>query len=263
MRHIDSNRCEKAWRRVLRPRWAILGILLSCVTGAFADDVTMQLTGATWGSHLGGVYTDPYYATIGPANQSGPTVSGVTMAVLCDDFTTNVNIGDIWQATSTSVAMLSNNNPSTWLPLKFDQGDGVTQYNDYMAAAYLATEIMSTDQSTPTGAHDAELMSFALWGIFDPNGTPSDPCAPLNSCSLSPSDLSTAEADLQAARTAVAGMTAADFANVYVYTPNPLGASQEYFVVTPEPATFGFMAVALMGMFYGMHRFRKAGSHSA
>ena len=258
MCEIKCPQIEKNWKQQRRTWPVVTAILLGCACSALADNVTMELTGPTSSSapNLAGVYTDPYTALIGAAGQTQGPITGVSTYVLCDDFSTDVYIGEIWQATSTSLSALNTSSP---LALKFDRTNAATQYSDYMAVAYLATEIMKIDQSTSAGRLEAEQLSFALWGVFDTNPTN----GPLSGAWITGSDLTTAENDLSNARSAVVGMNAAQFANVFVYTPNPLNASQEYIVVTPEPSTYGFLAIGLAVILFTVRRARKTGSQPA
>lgn len=109
------------------------------------------------------------------------------------------------------------------------------------------------------GRLEAEQLSFALWSVFDANST----YGPLSGVWINGTNLTAAENDLSNARSAVVGMNAAQFANVYVYTPNPLNASQEYIVVTPEPSTDGFLAIGLAIILFAARRARKTGSQPA
>ncbi|MBZ5577625.1 MAG: PEP-CTERM sorting domain-containing protein [Acidobacteriia bacterium] len=242
-------------RRIQRPLLVMAAVLTVLASTASADTtVSMQLIGPTGAApNLAGVYTDPYTATVGVAGQTGPTISGVAMQVLCDDFTTDVNIGDFWQAHVTNMSQLNGTTLQT--QLKFDTSGSATaasQLQDYMTVAYLAQQIMAINQSTPAGAYQAEILSFAMWGVFDP--TTIDPNGPLSGHWIKNGDLTLAQADLAAAQAAVVGKTGADFSNVSIYTPSPLTASQEYIVVTPEPGTFGMLALCLLGLVWGSRR---------
>lgn len=258
MRKIECLQIEKNQKQQRRTWPVVTAILLCCACSAFADNVTMELTGPTSSSapNLAGVYTDPYTALIGAAGQTTGPITGVSTYVLCDDFSTDVFIGEIWQATSTNLSALNTSSP---LALKFDRTDAAAQYSDYMAAAYLATKIMRIDQSTSAGRLEAEQLSFALWGVFDTN--PSN--GPLSGAWITGADLTVAENDLSNARSAVVGMNAAQFDNVFIYTPNPLNASQEYIVVTPEPSAYGFLAIGLAFIFLAVRRARKTGLQPA
>jgi hypothetical protein len=127
--------------------------------------------------------------------------------------------------------------------LKFDTGGSASQQQqDYMAAAWLAEQILGVDQSTSAGKQKAGQLSFAIWGIFDPgtSGALSH---------ISGTNRTDAQQYIANAFSAVAGSDPADFANVSIYTPDPLNSSQEYLAVTPvpEPATLSLFCAALIG----------------
>jgi len=206
--------------------------------------VSMELTGVQ-GPSLGGIYTDPYYAKVGPQGlTSGSQFNAQNsspVTIYCDDFFDDVNTGDVWQATVTDMSALSSTTPLT--TLMFDTHNAASQEQNYMAAAWLAEQIANQNQSLSSGQQTAEHDSYALWYIFDPDAL----------MGLSGADRTAAENDYDAALAAVANYTPQDFANVDIYTPlnhKPGCAdSQEYLTVdAPEPGTLALMAVGLAGL---------------
>lgn len=124
-----------------------------------------------------------------------------------------------------------------------------------MAAAWLAEQIAAQNQSLSSGQQTAELDSYALWYIFDPNAL----------AGLSQADSDAVKSGYDAALAAVANATPEDFSNVNIYTPLdhvPGSAdSQEYIAVdAPEPDTLGIMAVGLVGLGLAARRRRRAKS---
>ncbi|MGH8218583.1 MAG: PEP-CTERM sorting domain-containing protein [Steroidobacteraceae bacterium] len=230
----------------------IAGTLCAPLVAQASDIVSMELTNAGPGN-LGGVYTSPYEGVIGPAgitSQSGFTSSNSQLvAIYCDDFATHVSIGDIWQAVVTQLSTLQGQSTPDQT-LKFDTapGDATKQEDDYMAAALLAEQIAGINESS----QQAELLSYALWGIFDNSAL--DALG-----SHTGYDYETADQYMQSALNTAGSDTPDEFSNVYIYTPyNPTqpndgkGDSQEYLVIVPktvpEPGTFALFAAGLMGL---------------
>lgn len=213
--------------------WGIAGAV--CFTGGAIAGVNMTLTGVGTGYAMGGVYVSPYVASI----------AGVSAYVICDDFTTDVSVGDTWSANQYSLSDVGSSGPQKfttpdWSPYTIQQ--------EYDAAAILAEDVMANMwNSTLAGEY-----SFAIWTLFDPaaiNGYGGN--------SLTGSQQSAVNSFRTAALTQAASGGASGL-NVAIYTPNPLNASQEYLVVnTPEaslPATLGVELSALVGLIFLMRR---------
>lgn len=206
-----------------------------CFTGGAVAQVSMTLTGVGNGYVMGGVYTSPYVATI----------DGVSTYVICDDFTTDVWINDTWEANQYSLSEVTSSGPQ-----KFTTPDWspYTIQEEYDAAALLAEDVMANMfNATLAGEY-----SYAIWTIFDPaaiNGYGGN--------SLTGSQQSAVNSFRTAALTQAASGGASGL-DVSIYTPSPLGASQEYLVVsTPEaslPATLGVELFALVGVMFLMRR---------
>lgn len=218
--------------------------------------VSMELTGVS-GASLNGINTDPYYAQIGPAGLTSGSQFNATnsesVAVYCDDFFDDVNVGLVWQATVTNMSALSTTTLDTGL--MFNGMSASTQATDYMAAAWLAEQIAGLNQTLPAGQVTAEQDSYALWYIFDSNAL----------TGLSSTDYNAVIADYNAAFAAVAADTPSDFSNVNIYTPldhTPGSASsQEYLTVNvPEPDTLGLLAVGLAAVGWAARRRRRTQS---
>jgi hypothetical protein len=107
-----------------------LVLLVPClVIGAWAQDVTLTLENAVPGNVMGGAYTSPYGISVG---------SGSPVMLICDDFTTDISIGDTWVA---GVTTLSEIDSSAVAGLKFGTDPNAVQ--DYAVAAVLAAEVMA------------------------------------------------------------------------------------------------------------------------
>ncbi len=229
-------------------------LLGGLIAGAFlplmaaASPVSMELVGVE-GPSMGGVYTSPYQALVGPAGLTKgsqfTSSNSVQLNIYCDDFLRDVSTGLVWQADVTDMSALTGIT-APLSTLKFDTtGTATEQQVDYMAAAWLAEKIAGVNQSTSAGKQEAGQLSYAMWSIFDPG-----PGGALSKLSGDPTDLAGAQADLFAAFTAIAGKIPSEFSNVYIYTPIPGDASQEYLVVTavPEPGTMALLAIGLAGL---------------
>lgn len=232
---------------------AILSFVNTASAATVTDTVSMQLIGPPPGPNMAGYYTAPYIGIIGAPGQTGTIgsdINGVITPVICDDFQTDVSTETpAWQATVTTLNTILDEGSTTSQVVQFDTGDSAAQQEtDYATAGYLAIEISNTDQTTLAGQTTAEELSYALWAVFDPA---SDPNGPLADPYFTSGELAAVESDLSAAETAVAdGWTPAGY-NVNIYTPSPLGASQEYLTVSvaaAEATTPVLLAVDLLGL---------------
>jgi len=229
-------------------RLAIWGVLAAlCFAGAaFAqDDPFMQLYGlgngfVPWGD----AYVSPYQVLIGVG-------STTPVYAICDDFSTDISVGDTWFAIDNSLSSVGTGPLGG--PQKFKTPDWpYTIQQEYDAAALLAEDLMQpSNMNDPTLAGE---YSYAIWSIFDPdalNAVPNGGTPGTGIQGIVESLVNTALAD------AASGDT--PDATVSIYTPTPNGASQEFLVVTPTPeasllGTLGVELMALLGVVFVMRR---------
>jgi len=218
----------------------IAGALLF-TSGAIAE-VQMTLTGVGTGSVMGGVYISPYVASIG----------GVPTYVICDDFTTDVWVGDTWEANEYSLSDLGSSGPQKFTTPDWyyytTQPVYYTIQQEYDAAALLAEEVI-VNMWNPTLAGE---YSYALWTLFEPAAINGYGGNPLTSAQQTAVNTLRTEALANAFNGEASGL------NVSIYTPAKGYTSQEFLVVsTPEaslPATLAVELSALVGVILLMRR---------
>lgn len=235
-------------------------VAVICFAPNALADQTFDMTGVGSGNYTADVYIGPYQATVnGVANTQ----------VICDDFADETYVPEDWNASVSSVADLGSN-------VKWGQSNQ-TLYDE---AAYLATQLLN-----PANAADDAAIQYAIWQLFDPTGTASDPgVIPwLDAYGLSSFDSSTSPTGVQYwlnQAGLASNYDSSSWANVAVYTydpsanPNgpvcsnqaggtcPSAPPQEFLVVTetPEPSTIFLSLLGLGGMlFLFMRRQRNLG----
>jgi hypothetical protein len=221
-------------------------LLLPCLAiGAWAqaDTLTLKNTGANY--VMGGVFTSPY----------GISVNGGTpVSLICDDFTTDISLGESWTATATTFAAIESGTNPLGTP-KFTPVD----IQNYATVAVLAAELMSLPN---LASEQAGEISYALWDVFDPTllNSTTNPYG-----TITPTELAAAQSYLSLAEALVTGATTGGTVNLSsimvggsaiegmtIYTPNPLSSAQEFVSVTmaepPSPALFGLDLLGLAGL---------------
>jgi hypothetical protein len=256
--------------------YVIVALALLATTALLAQEpVTFNLNSLGSGSTLASAYTSPYTGSI----NGGPTID-----VICDDFADNTFDPEEWTAYETQLSSLTSGTPDStlkWLgngsTITVD-GQNLNQFQAYSVAAVLAVELLA---SSP-GSQLQEDLSYAMWGLFDPTGTSSDPGAfTWLGDNGDTTDLSNAVAELNNAVSYVlnpanASQVQADDNAVTIYTydasanpdgpscsggPCPTSPPQEMIsvgtvgtVTAPEASTLVLLAVDLLG-FMALVRF--------
>lgn len=235
-------------RYMLRPLNGVILLLASLAPGAQAVQDQLQLVNAGAYYPMGGVYTSPY----------GVSINGAAAVLLiCDDFTTDVTVGQIWTASVTSFADLqAGTNPAGTPTFNPGSPAPLSVIQNYATAAVLSAELMSLPSFASETAGE---YSYALWSIFD--------TSLLNSTTnaygtLSGAELKAAQKDLSDAQAMVAGATTGNVVDLSkisigglsingltIYTPDPLFSSQEFLQVSmPEPSSHAVLAVDLLAI---------------
>jgi hypothetical protein len=222
----------KTW--AARSFYLALCILLLGTVSAFGA-VSMTLVNANANYAMGGVYTSPYGLSVN---------GGATTLMICDDFLTNVYVGQTWQAQVTSLADVQAGTNPSGTP-KF--GNNVA---NYATAAVLAAQLMGLGNFASAAAGE---ISYAIWGVFDPTLLTNNPAT--GEGHLTSVQLAAAQQYLADARAVVDAATQNGTVNLSaipyltIYTPDPLRASQEFLLVSmPEPAFIAILFVESLGM---------------
>jgi hypothetical protein len=249
-----------------------LVLAVAClVSVAWATDtLTVQNPGA--GAVMGGVYTSPY----------GISVNGTPTLLICDDFETSIYAGESWTANPATLTQISSAAVSA---LKFANStyspailQSTTVAEDYATAAVLAAELMALPNfgTLAENTETAGELSFAIWSVFD-NSLYTN----LNSSShttgygsLTSTEVNAVDADIANAQALVSAATAGGITNLnnisingqpigglMVYSPSPLGVSQEFISVNPvhaaeppSPVLLGFDLLGLAGLMFFVRR---------
>ncbi len=240
--------------------------LVLCHMPARADVTTLHLVSQSGESTtLGGVYTSPYAFNNNPNSNAN-----AFLLLACDDFATDINFGDYWQANEISLSNVSNPPPAPKFPAPtITQPDGITLITNvpnkptdaqaYDAAAFLAEQILFPAAINPMAP---SLASYAIWQIFDDQAVDS----------LGSSDRTTVYSYLATAFSPANDKVNPHY-NVTIYTPttgttnrpkdkNGVAITQEFIGVSvPEAATVTFLGffLAMSSCLFALNRrFRSA-----
>jgi len=170
------------------------------------------------------VSVGPYVATVnGAANQ----------AVICDDYSDSVTVGQSWKVSVMNFASLtvSNLGSTMW---GATLGSTQSVLNDYLEAAWLAEKLVAAN-SVPNNGAIVAAIQYAMWGIFNSSALSGGPQGSGQQSASYWYTLATSQS----------GLSASQFANLEILTPlngnstchANAGCAQEYFLVVAEGGT--------------------------
>lgn len=201
-------------------------------TVANADIVHMTLQQPTTPAPYGD-YVDPY-----PILVSGSSGSSV-LQLACDDYAKNIWVGLEWDADRYTLGQVNTNPALAKFGASASQWAGYSVKDLYNAVAVLTVDLL---------LHPANQISdsYAAWAIFDPTFIPSPP---------PPSVVSAAHVKAAATLAAVkAHAPTYLYSSVYIYSPTPAGASQEFIGYVPDG---GLTVILLGGALVGLETLRR------
>lgn len=175
---------------------------------------------------MGGVYTGPYNLTVTVGSQNTP------VQLVCDDAFDEVYAGEQWQASTSTFPSLSN--------VQFKSGN-------YQEAGWLVQQLFANAGNATTSGE----IQWALWDVFDPGISNTDPWG-----SLTSAEKTAISGYLTDAMNYYNGGNFSGLSNLVIYTAVPGtqsngdGLPQEFFGINtpqnmPEPMTLWSLLVAL------------------
>lgn len=230
--------------------WIIVAVL-AFASRSFAGTTTISLTGVgngatVWDGAYGGVYVDPYTATVGGVANT---------PVICDDWSDNSYVGTTWVA---NVGTLNSSGISGGTPLFGNVGNGggpLSQQQLYQEVAFLSTLLLENNGNADMQAG----ISFAIWNLTYPYNTNQELPSPMSFLDGSGdtnalTDFSWAMTQLQNAINTNSLSGAYSFE---VLTPQQLGVAQEFLVQAPESSSMILLAADMLGLLALAFLFRK------
>jgi hypothetical protein len=215
-------------------KFALVGLVavFGLTSLAYADSVSMHLTGVGNGTVLGGVYVNPYNAT----------VNGTPTVVICDDFAAHSYVDETWTANVSTFADLGS---TKW-------GAGMAQ--QYYQAAWLTLQLLAPGINTT----DQSYISFAIWSLFTPSALDG----------LAKEQLQGINAWVTSAKSQ--NLNAGMFSDFVVYTPDASKAfmvggnlipstepPQEFIARVPEASALALLLTTLGATLFAAFLFRR------
>jgi hypothetical protein len=211
-----------------RIMFLVTAAVLFCVPSVLGQNTTMNFNGGyqgsnwTYGSETVG--TGFYDGSINGV-QVGPSQPGGS-GMICDDFNDNVYSGETWTASAINASSLNSSNLAQTL---FGTTIGVTGYTEL---AYLVNQMFTTSPNAATQAAYSEAI-WALTGGVLPS-------------KLTGQALTFYNAAISMYTSGKISLT--QFANLWIYTPNPRGPgeAQEMWGMVPVPEGGAALAYLFM-----------------
>jgi hypothetical protein len=202
---------------------AAMFLVMTGIGGAFADSFSLTLTGPGTGNNYGGSYVGPYQVTVTSLDAQGnPAGTGTPMNLICDDYATEISSGQQWTATAYSGSAITS--------MKFANNGGFGNNATTALQAYEEVFYLSAQMMQATNPNDIAAIHYAIWEIFTPAAASNAPGASANWLSL-----------------AAANYNNVNLSDFTVYTPSPLGSSQEFVqVINPQNAAVPIPPSALL-----------------
>ena len=212
-------------------RFRVVLMLLALVLCALPvlADTQMTITGVG-GYNSGGVYTYPYYFTVGGT---------ANVPLMCDTFQNEIAVGDSWKAIVNPITSGGTSGMFAGITNGYGGNSSSALYNA-AGLIYLGALGQGPLGSYTTGGVSITnlsvgLANWAVWNLFDPNAV-GDP------------NLVAAQA-LDNYALGVLNPTSY-LGSVIIYTPDPavIGSSPQEFIGVPEPGLAGLLGFGLTSL---------------
>lgn len=219
-------------------------ILLILSAVSFADSVTLTLKSANNYVSPDGGYVAPYYVQ--------PSSGGQPFAVVCDDYTVDVQLGDTWTAQTFTLSNLGSAGDSVRFLNSTTFANTTFSNVAYEEAAWLTYQTGLFGGPAASNQQISDI-NYAIWDLFDPN----DPNL------LTDGGYSTRKTQISGLLNNAMGAVTGEaplpdyFSRVVIYTPTCYGQtpctantsppnSQEYITIrqVPEPSSLALLATA-------------------
>jgi hypothetical protein len=263
---------EVILKRAILSAWIVVMAVFSASGLAQAGETSVNLQLVSAGNLVSdGVYVGPYTAGV-DATPEG-SLTGVTIPIICDNYDKDVSIGIQWTAAGVSLSdefnpdgTLKSTIPELKLIGSHNLSDtGVSNLQQYEAAAWLAQQITSVMTYAPNDSALVGDLNYAVWAIFSQNAYAQiETNAGLLANTSSAAYGSVNSLDLyNLALYTNTYSSPSEFSNVTFWIPTGPAvpgsdSSQEYMTVTPEPMSVVLFGTGLVGIGFALRKKRLA-----